>query len=344
VVETLISDRDQTLADLERGVADRRAQERSLQQKRDGLMARERGIEIYSAKVDAWLSRRLGGKLIVYLGRQLSSASVEAAGAEQLAAWVSKAVPAELEVVAFTEDGTFPTNEYKQGLINLPVVRRTRGTTAEVRAVKLVPKSQRRTLSRRPTLASLRTRMRLPGSRSFVEGLLPAVHRTLRAAAGLRAADTRDLGDLLRALVGCRSTYPGNSHPWPPPAKWFYLAYLGMFVGGHRVPVSTPVDEDPPKVQRLFEEATRLLLAAVGYRPLILTIPGRSEHWRTADGRPLRYTAVHPALFLGDWRSRLTMPERTLSCYEAAGRLMDQLVGMPVLEIRPGAVPAQNGP
>lgn len=320
----------------------RRAQRDQISFALDAFALRHRGIENFSKMVDQWMPST-GNAFTLFLARQIASVSLEHLCIELLARWLLPIIPVRAQTVEFTKD-TWANSPHKQGLTSLPVLIRLRAEVAEVRTVKVVPKSERRRLSISPVLSSISAEMKKPEWGMDFQGSLPDLHRALRVSAGISNGNDYDISDFWPECLRATSLPPPtvfleidgkaerrNSVPPDfqgharPPASWFYLLYLSMFVTGDRVLVATTIEEDDESIRTFFSQSIERIEKEVGIAPLIVWLPHHSATLRRQSGEPLDFTEINPAVFQTGWADRVSMPEIDMSCYDAADHLIHQI-------------------
>ncbi|TSC79964.1 MAG: hypothetical protein G01um101425_441 [Candidatus Peregrinibacteria bacterium Gr01-1014_25] len=306
-----------------------------------------RGVDDFAGRADRWMPSA-NGALTLCLARQIATVSLEHLCMELLERWLKPSLPVKAQIVEFRND-CFANNAYKQSLTSLPVLTHLRKDKASFRCVKVVPKDERSRLTSKSLLSSINARLTKQEWGVDFQGDLPGFHRALRRAAGLQNGSDFDISDFWSSCareasrppssvfvdvggkVERRATAPlhGNGYVRPP-ASWYYLLYLCLFVTGDRALVATTIEEDDESIRTLFLENIALIEEATGFAPLIVWLPHYSRRLNRVTGAPLDFTEIHPAVFQTGWDGRVTMPRDNATCYEAADHLLHEMALLPI--------------
>ena len=341
----------QSVSSIKEEVARRKADQIRIRAATNAFLADVRGIPDFLDLADAALPPQ-SDALTLYMGRQIPTACIEHIAMDFLAEWMSVAQPSVAQVVAFTSDNWAPGG-HKQSVTSPQLVTRVCENRVHLRAMSVVPKSFR-IMSSRPVLASIPAQCKwaMWGFDSF-DGMLPAFHSLLRSKAGLNGSGKHDASGFWSECVrrsrkppptvfcevdGCAVSRPaefiGQEIFVRPPASWFYLAYLCLFLTGERALVATAIEDDDESIQQLFVRSIALIEERTGVAPLILETPHHSPRLIRSTGdpivHPVDFTEIHPAVFQPGWRDHITLPPQDVSFYEAAEMILHQLATMPV--------------
>lgn len=332
-----------------REVHERRARRTEIHRAINRCAERHRGIRDFADRADRWMPP--GEELTLFLARQLATVSLENVGAERLTEWMALQMPVCVQTVEFVHD-TWAANAHKRSLIALPVITHVRddGLTS-IRSVRVVERAERLRLSRTPLLSSINAALRREQWGVAFEGRLPDLHRTLRRAAGLTNGTDYDISDFWHQCVRATTKPPewvfvatnGTAERKPylptffdgyvrPPASWYYLLYLCLFLTGDRALLATTIEEDDESIRTLFTESIALLEREIGVTPLIVWMPHTSRRLRRPTGAPLDFTEIHPGVFRPGWWDRLPLPACDRTCYQAMDQIVHAVADLPLTE------------
>ncbi len=308
-----------------------------------------RGVPDFCRRTDEWMPA-YGNGTTFFLARQVASVSLEHLCAEFLAQGMGTDMDVRAEVVEFTGD-CWAANSHKNSLVNLPVMTSLKDGKARVRTVRVLPQAQRRRLAMNPLLSSLQAQLKREQWGLDFTGPLPEFHKLLRQKAGSSNGCGYDVSTLWSdclsdsmlppesAFVEVEGCAQRRSMPCldkggyvRPPASWYYLLYLSLFLTGDRVLLATTLEEDNVSIQTLFEESIALIERQTGVKPLIVWLPHHSEEIVRDSGKPLDFTEINPAVFADDWRTLVSVPSDAPNMYATALSVMHQLARLPIPE------------
>lgn len=272
------------IQDLKQEITSRQAKKSEIRRKVEEHFYRYYGIPRFFTKVDEMFEEQK--KFQVCLARQVPNANLECLAQVLFAQWLD----AEPIVIGFTADAFCGDNDLKKSYCRVPFLKRTRKGVLNVQNQNVVSKENRHSLNGR-TLREITTIEEVP---------LPQYHLNLREKAFGDQNKVTDVSELFRycavnALLNGHRKPPhvytdggGKEMKKPitlvsdeeevlrPPADWYYLFSLAMFLDGDRALLSTVGDS--PTVQRWFSEAIEELRNVTGYfTPLIISTPDNVE-------------------------------------------------------------------
>ena len=334
-------------ASIAHDVALRLAERDQIRQRLDAFMLRERGIPAFSTIVDRWMPP-LSNSLALCLARQIPTASIEHLTVDGTARWLSSHIASHAAVMGFRRD-CWVSNSYKQSLTVLPVIQKVSGNVVHVRNTKVVTPAFRPNLQHLPVLSSIPAKFARPEWGLEIRGTLADLHHALRTRARGVEDTTPDFSFLWQECLH-RSTkppayafvdlggYARKVQRWDmyassyirPPASWYYLLYLGMFLTGERALIATTIEEDDESIRMLFVESIAVLKEATGVEPLILWTPHASPTMVTTTSQPLTYNEFHPTVLEDGWTNHVSLPDSHVSCYEASARIADAIARLPL--------------
>jgi hypothetical protein len=329
-------------------VAHRRSRQEEIRKHIDALVLRERGIQNFSARADAWMPPR--DELTLCFCRQVATVSLENLTVELLAEWLNPMLPCRAQTVEFQHD-CWAANAYKQSLTALQVLTHLKGSMVSLRSVPVVPKEYRGTLTQIPPLSAIPATLKKEGWGFEFTGQLPAFHRQLRRTAGCVDGADHDLSGFWSECLQASVLPPSsvflakNGRSWRrssipmefdgyarPPASWYYFLYMCLYCTGHRALVATTIEEDDENIRQLFVENIAYIEQHVGVAPLILWLPHESKRLQRPLGQPVNFTEIHPGVFRPGWRDQITRPPETNTLYDAADHLIHGLATLPFPE------------
>ena len=337
--------RTQTTCMLAKEVERRRSQRDRICQAVNDLVRRQRGVDDFTGRSDQWMPPE--EVLHLVLARQIATVSLENLSAHLLGSWINKQFPARTETVTFVRD-TWAANAYKQSLTTIPMLTCIRDGLASLRSIKVIPKTERTTVSAAQLLNGIPARLQRSKWGIDFQGTLPDLHKLLRCRANMDGNDAFDISDFWMSCAQASSQPPpliyaergGRAVPmtlngraidgyWRPPASWYYLLYLCLFVTGDRALIATTIEEDDESIRNLFLRNIALIEECTGFPPLIVWLPHYSQHLKRPGGAPLNFTEVNPAVFQQGWQEELTMPDPHISCYDAMDHLIHAVASLP---------------
>lgn len=272
------------IQDLKQEITSRQAKKLEIRQKVEEHFYRHYGIPRFFSKVDEMFEAQK--KFQVCLARQVPNSNVECLAQVLFAQWLN----AEPVVIGFTADAFCGENDLKTSYCKVPFLKRTRKGVLHVQNQNVVSKEDRNNLDGR-TLKEINT----------VDNVsLPQYHLSLRDKALGDQNKVADISELFRycAVNALLNGYRKPPHVYTdgggremkkpitlvgdeedvlrPPADWYYLFYLALFLDGDRALLSTVGDS--PTVQRWFSEAIEELRNVTGgFTPLIINTPDNVE-------------------------------------------------------------------
>ena len=281
-----------TVESLRQEVESRTEKKPEINSRMDEICWNEFGISDFSQKVENLLP---AGDLIHFcLSRQVPNINVEHLGMELLIRWLYKnGIPAVLSPLSFVEDVYSARNPYKASLVKVPIYKIARNGC--------------------PCCQNLSLVANFPGS--GMEGMaiskisakdgssIPEFHSEWRRLVLGDSGIAADISNFFRqCLLEClendgkikpkfifqrgedgkeekialnRFRLNGNRGNVRPPADWYYLIYLMLFLDGSRALLSTVGDD--AKVDSWFQESIRGIKDNVSLEPLIVDIPCEVE-------------------------------------------------------------------
>jgi hypothetical protein len=252
----------------------------------------------------------------------------------------------------FTHD-CWGRNSYKQSLTSLQMLLNVRNDgLATVRSVPVVPREVRNILNQLPVLSSIPAQVTREKWNLDFQGPLPDLHRTLRRTAGLHNGSDYDISDFWSECAHAtqqplcsvfivngngraerRASIPPAFQGYVrPPASWYYLLYLCMFLTGDRALAATTLEEDDRSIQDLFFQSIELIEREIGVAPLIIWLPHYSSRLRRGNCKSVDFTEIHPAVLRPKWKDRVKMPGGGLPCYDAADHIVHSIATLPSTE------------
>jgi hypothetical protein len=283
------------------------------------------------------LARNLFGDspiLTVCLSRQIPTANVEHVALRIFAQWLSQnGLECDDIPISFLKDSFTGSNKYKKSLVNVPFIARSRKGTIFCHCENILSAQEKKMLDGR-IFESLMARDDVPVSE---------FHYRLREAVfggSVKRLDVSDfflscLRESLQNRRGCPvhvwvdcdgrerkvSTNMLNGHQVSrPPAEWYYLLYLMLYLDGDRAMVSTV--DDNPVVSRWFSNALEKIKSVTGFAPLLVDIPCQVE----ADGFRSDLNHVNKRLLEGGWMDNVSLPPGDLPTFLAFESLEKQVI------------------
>ncbi len=290
---------------------------------------REYGLRRFTSRVAAIMGEN--EVFQVCLARQIPTANIEHLAARALAGWLEDVMGMPVQAVALglRRDVFTLRNPYKRSLVCIPRLGRGRRGPA-VRTDSVFPWLER-------LEGIILGRIVTQGGQT-----LPAYHQAMRDRAfgdanapvdlsefhrdNLQHCAERGKRDLLPKRIFVRkneheeerpvhsgrmpAAFPGNVRP---PAEWYYLFYLMLFLDGRRALLSTVGDDE--EVAGWFRDSIDIIETATGERPLIISTPAEASTEWIRSGL---LECPDPELLDG-WEERLRPPmgRSSLTIYQA---------------------------
>ena len=323
-------------------VRSRRADRARIRAATNEFLLSERGIADFLTIADRAIPPK-PDVLTLCLGRQIPTVCIEHLSLEFLAKWLNPAFPSIAEVIAFTGDTWVPRG-HKNSVTTVPVMTGVNENRVVTRNLTVVLKDDRKCLTESKPLSHIPVRFAREEWGVEFDGMLPGFHAQLRTLAGSKS-NCYDISELLSRCARNSSLPPSyvfreekgmavRRTMWEkddrqylrPPASWYYLPYLCLFLTGQRALVATVLEDDDDSIQQLFADAIDLIQKAVGIAPLFLWTPHKSERLTRSTGGPVDFTEVHPAVLKPGWRSQISLPADDCVFHQAADHISHQLL------------------
>lgn len=270
-----------TAETLKKEVAKRGRKREEIRRAVDNVAEKYRGIPNFSATAESFFPGN--GELEICVARQIPTANIECAAHFLLAKELSEKMEIEVSPLyfSFTRDRYSSINKYKKSLIKFPILKK--GRKGRFVRVETLAKG----IEDGEIFSSIETKE---------NQLLVDFHSTLHANCfrGSRVYDfSRFFEAILLGAIGTEkapskiyykagkkeATIPPNNNfnagGLRPPADWYYLPYLLLFLSGKRALYSTVGDDQT--VSLWFKEANKICEEEIGFSPLIFDAPEKAE-------------------------------------------------------------------
>lgn len=270
-----------TAEGLKREVARRGREREEIRRAIDNVAEKWRGIPNFSATAESFFPEN--GELEICLARQIPTANIECAAHFLLAKELSRKMEIEVSPLcfSFTRDRYFSKNKYKKSLIKFPFLKK--GRNGHFVRIETLAKG----IEDGEILSSIKTKEDQPlvdfhltlHADCFRESRICDFSRFFETIL-LGAIETEKAPSKIYYKSGKKETAfsPNNNFSaggLRPPADWYYLPYLLLFLDGKRALYSTIGDD--PTVSLWFKEASEICKEEIGFSPLIFDAPEEAE-------------------------------------------------------------------
>lgn len=226
--------------------------------------------------------------LSICLARQLPCVNIEHLAIKALCNWLNQhEVPVQYVSLPLTRDSIATSNDYKMSLVKPVTLLRAQNGRLITRHGKVVHRSQRSNLNMK-ILDSIKTesdqslmafheqkRLDLGASSDYIIDqsafLQELAEQCLRAGAPIQPKSLYVRQGDYEKRVDRQDLDLDSGLDYRPPAAWYYLPYLALFLDGTMALAST-VDKDP-EVLNWFQENSSLLEEICGFKPLLINTP-----------------------------------------------------------------------
>jgi hypothetical protein len=298
------------------------------------------GIEDFWSTVDQYLPKT--SELGLCLVRQVPTANVEHIALALFCEWLSsQGIPCRAMPLSVTRDSYRWQNAYKHSLVKVPFLSRDIDGELKIQNQGILPKSEKRGVDGK-ILEHLKT----------VKGnSLPEYHSELRKR--VFGSDDRIMANLSDFFINLLSQSAGDDHienpktifkehrgreiEYPfdrrafllpgesirPPASWYYIFYMMLFLTGERVLISTVSDDE--KVSGWFNDGIEVSKDACGFEPIIINSPNEVG----ADGHKSNLLEMPQSFIehgLEGLRSKISMPRGDCSLFAAMESIERQII------------------
>lgn len=323
------------IEELKDEITRRKAKGSEIRSKIDFYCEARYGISGFSATVREIFTNQNSFGLCI--GRQIPTASIELLALEPFVLWLTKrGVVSEAMPLAFLNDSLGGSTEsaLKRSYYRLPVLRRGRNGLY-CQNQNLISRTKRGDLTNL-ILRCLQTEEghslvryhyelygKALGEERFIIDISPYFLKLLEAS--IKQGNGRPecvyvrQGDYERRIP----IYELDGQPLNrPPAEWYYLFHLLMYVDGQRALLFGVGDDD--KFVKMFQGSIDKVREITGFEPIVIYIP---DHIQTNH-----YTSEHltenPAWVLDDreWLSKISMPDSDCAFFDAYAHFERQLI------------------
>ena len=323
------------IEELKEEIARRKAKESEIRKAIDLYCEAHYGISGFSTTVREIFSAQSNFGLCI--GRQIPTASIELLALEPFALWLTKrGVVSEAIPLAFLNDSLGGSTEsaLKRSYYRLPVLRRGRNGLY-CQNQNLIGKTERGNLTNL-ILHCLQTEEghslvkyhyelygKAFGEVRFIIDISPHFLKLLEVS--IKQGNGRPecvyvkQGDYERRIPICELDGQSLNRP---PAEWYYLFHLLMYVDGQRALLFGVGDDD--KFVKMFQGSIDKVREITGFEPIVIYIP---DHIKTDH-----YTSEHlteiPAWVLedADWLKKIEMPVSDWALFDAYAHFERQLI------------------
>lgn len=308
---------------LEREIALRVKDREVIRDRVRSYVFRKFGIEDLFALANETLGEVNGFE--VCLSRQITTANTEHAAVSAFSNWLTSNMNVEVagRFLSFTRDAYMP-NPYKRSLVRLPQLKRGRKGPF-LNYQKIANPCEGEILSLISTQKNLS---------------LPSFHENLRE--GIIAKEkVSDLSDFFQNLAksakknGPPSVYLRRGgkeeksfrfdvrDDLRPPAEWYYLPYLLLFMDGSRGLLCTINQKSG--VYKHFTNSLSEIKKEIGFLPLLIPVPKEIIWEVNGHFEPRGENIFSEAIFKSGWQSEINIPS-SLNLHEAFESIEHQIL------------------
>lgn len=323
------------IEELKEEIERRKAKEPEIRKAIDLYCEAHYGISGFSATVQEIFTTQKNFGLCI--GRQIPTASIELLALEPFTLWLGRAgIVNEAMPLAFLNDSLGGSTEsaLKRSYYRLPFLRRGKNGLY-CQNQNLVGKTERGNLTNL-ILHCLQTEEghslvkyhyelygKALGEERFIIDISPYFLKFLKASIKQGNGKPECVyvreGDYERRI----QIYELDGQPLNrPPAEWYYLFHLLMYVDGQRALLFGVGDDD--KFVKMFQRSIDKVREITGFEPIIIYIP---DHIKTDHYISEHLTEI-PAWVLDDreWLSKVSMPDFNYSLFDAYTHFERQLI------------------